>query len=199
MYSGLDSRWSCLGSFVDWNCRKRRANPFKHCRSDPMVNSPNTPAEVRNGVTLFILCYKQKGCYGTDLSRVLYQCRQILVSIVALYTVLAPGLPHGFLSSVFPSSAKIRWKKLTDHFFFRSGESTNGIQEQLCLFFGERISCFGGVASRVPLGGGYFWEDIFSDRSCFQFYRSFPAHQKRTFFGFFSKWGIRNFMKIPEH
>ena len=97
---------------------KRRVNPLKHCRSDSMVNSQNTPAEARYGGTLFIFVTNIKDCYKTDQSWVLYQCRQILVSILAHYTVLTPGLPHGFLGFVIPASSKIRREKVHWPFFF---------------------------------------------------------------------------------
>ena len=106
-----------------------------------------------------------KDCNKTDQSRVLYQCRQILVSILAHYTVLSPGLPHGFLSFVMPVSSKIRWEKVGRSLFFWFPGSSNSVQEQPWPFCSEETRCFWGVGRKVTKQGDIFEKSKFESQS----------------------------------
>ena len=97
---------------------KRRVNPLKHCRKDPDLWTHWIHLQKSEMVSHCSFCIANiKDCNKTDQSRVLYQCRQILVSILAHYTVLSPGLPHGCLSFVMPVSSKIRREKVVRSLF----------------------------------------------------------------------------------
>ena len=110
-----------------------------------------------------------KDCNKTDQSRVLYQCRQILVSILAHYTVLSPGLPHGFLSFVMPVSSKIRREKVDRSLFFWFRRSSNSVQEQPQRFCSEETRCFGGVGFTATVAGNICEKSNFESNSYFKF------------------------------